>query len=732
MKITKYLSIIALSALALWSCEKDYNSQFEGFEEKTQITDVRKNVEYQLADADYKSIAENSQNKALAEAEGAEERLARLTNNKYFESEQDAIDWVPAFLANSNTWRSWSPGSTMQVSVNVAKEVPEALLAMREMKSYELAEEDYEDVTGSADSWYLTADTEKNIAAALSADDYEEGDYVAVAYQYFEGAGGDAPTNPEEREFTDVLGKAKLNEEVDVCGWITAIHSNGMVLTDKGGSILLYKIGDAENYSLGDVVTVKGKVEAFNTGFQIQENGLASIKKSKKTVEVKYPRPTTLDAAFMEQVRTREADTYEIFVKVTDATVIKSDKNYNFNFDDNSNDGVGGFYGVTDELKAKLDEKDGQKVSFYGYLNSVSKSSNVPKYIQVIVTHFETEPEFEAESVAAAAVAPMAVTRAASPVTKYAVCKYDGSAFELVSDVAVVQPADYASMGQNNSFANGSEATLLPKYLSRTYPYADAEDVISVAYIAGDSWTADRYAFDGSIWSKVGTIDTIAVPFMKESKTAWRHYPVLLLEFTTQGTKEASFVAFCQYCANWIYDNVDYKLGAPERDNAGVIVSNTAITVGGGRPEGNFFVSNYGNNEWYAGTYAFYGELNWDSSKAMNSFKNAAAVMKEKAEAGTPLDVDLGVDYQTVLSSNLKGADLVKAMQQNSIRVFEAVLSHMYPETSSSDYGSCVINIWNYYNKEEEGTKKGVYTYTFTIDGPGEFKYVKDSFGFVE
>ena len=98
MKIIKWLYVSA-ALLMLAGCDDDWNEdKLDGFK-RPDVTDI-KNIEYTLTDADYKSIAGNKTNKALAEAEGMADQLAKLTNNKYFTDEITAAKYVPAFLAD--------------------------------------------------------------------------------------------------------------------------------------------------------------------------------------------------------------------------------------------------------------------------------------------------------------------------------------------------------------------------------------------------------------------------------------------------------------------------------------------------------------------------------------------------------------------------------------------------------------------------------------------------------
>lgn len=82
MKINKWLYMSA-ALLVLAGCNDDWNEdKLDGFK-RPEVTDIKK-IEYTLLDADYKAIATNKTNKALAESLGLSDALSKLTNDKYY------------------------------------------------------------------------------------------------------------------------------------------------------------------------------------------------------------------------------------------------------------------------------------------------------------------------------------------------------------------------------------------------------------------------------------------------------------------------------------------------------------------------------------------------------------------------------------------------------------------------------------------------------------------------
>ena len=278
----------------------------------------------------------------------------------------------------------------------------------------------------------------------------------------------------------------------------------------------------------------------------------------------------------------------------------------------------------------------------------------------------------------------------------YAYLKWNGSAFEK-SDVLAVQPADYTAMGQKyGNFTNPDQDTYLPQFLAQAFPYAQEGDVKNVAFrcYAGGatSWKVDEYVSNGQAWVKTIYFEDKTDQFRK-AEGVWNIDRTLELDFTN--TSSADTKAFYQYCVNWVYDNKDVPMGAPARDNAGVIVSTDIVTIDGAKPAGNYWVSNYGNNEFYTGASAYYGNMDWRPSAVKGGF----------AAAG------LG---------DLSDDEILAALKQNTTEVFAEVLHYVYPTMTPEEYKKVVIKVYAY------GPNKN-YSFDFAVVGEGQFEYVADS-----
>ena len=487
----------------------------------------------------------------------------------------------------------------------------------------------------------------------------------------------EAPAIGGGNNYTSVLGAAVLGDVVEVNGYISAVSSQGPILTDNGGSVLLYK---TSGYELGDEVTVSGKISSYNCGFQIGTDGLTIEKTG--TTEFTYPVALNITGAYADELlTTRVNDEYAYYAKMT-GTVAVSGNYYNFNID-GAETAVGSIYGATDEVKSWL--TDGLECTLYGYFCSISKTAGAPKYVNIIVTSVEP----------AAGAAARTLAMKVNSEKRYAFYKFNGTSYEA-ADILAVQPADYRSMGQSyDNFTNPAQDNYLPLFLRETRPYAQAGDKVYLGYICRansvNSWRVDEYVFNGE-WVKTIYFGEKQDQFRK-AEGVWSIDRTLELDYTN--TSSADTKAFYQYCVNWVYDFKDVPMGAPARDNAGEIISTDIVTIDGAKPAGNYWVSNYGNNEFYTGASAYYGNVDWRPSAVKSGF--AAAGM-----------------------GDLSDDEILAKLKENTAEVYAEVLSYMYPEMTSDQYKKVVIKVYCY------GPNKN-YSFTFDVVEAGKFAYVADS-----
>ena len=682
------IALMAGVALMGVGCQTDYFNEhyLPGYENGGAIIDS-KNFELVLSADDYAAIAKNSTNKAIAEEAGEEATaaLAAIGKNKYFANQDEAAAYLPAWLSAS--YPTYDDGSMALITYTMALDVPEEVLLMNAATEYTLTEEDYMAIWGSEEE-YASAVTPKTVNKLKNvlpiADDARAGEYVVVTYNYSaEEPATEEPNQPEKpaEGYTSVLGTAVLDDVVEVRGYISAVSTQGPILTDATGSIILYKAADL-GLAVGDEVTVNGTIRAYNCGFQFDySKGDTTVEKT-GTTTVTYPEALDITGAYADELlTTRVANEYAYYAKMT-GTVSISGNYYNFNIP-GAETAVGSIYGATDEVKSWL--ADGMECTLYGYFFSISKTSGAPKYINIIVT--------SVEPIAAPEASTFALTVKSEK--RYAYFKFNGTGYEA-ADIVAVQPADYRNMGQNyDNFTNPAQDNYLPKFLEESYPYAQEGDAKYVGYIrranSVNAWCVEEYVFSG-VWTKTVYFAEKQDQFRK-NEGEWKVDRTLELDYTN--TSSADTKAFYQYCVNWVYDFKDVPMGAPARDNAGVILSTDVVTIDGAKPAGNYWVSNYGNNEFYTGASAYYGNVDWRPSAVKSGF--AAAGM-----------------------GDLSDDEILAKLKENTAEVYAEVLHYMYPDVTSDDYKKVVIKVYCY------GPNKN-YSFTFDVVEQGVFAYVPDS-----
>ena len=688
------IALMAGVALMGVGCQTDYFNEtyLPGYENGGAITDA-KNFELVLSADDYAAIAKNNANKAIAEEAGEEatEALAAIGKNKYFANQDEAAAYLPAWLSAS--YPTYDDGSMALITYTMALDVPEDVQLMNAATEYTLTEDDYKTIWGSEED-YATALTPKTVNKLKSvipvADDARAGEYVVVTYNYSneepateEPETPDTPDQPEAPAYTSVLGTAVLNDVVEVKGYISAVSTQGPILTDNTGSIIVYKAADL-GLAVGDEVTVNGPILAYNNGFQFDySKGDVTVEKTGETT-VAYPAEVLdITGAYADELLTaRVENEYAYYAKMT-GTVAVSGNYYNFNIP-GAETAVGSIYGATDEVKSWLE--DGMECTLYGYFFSISKTGDpkVAKYINIIVTSVEP---------ATASISTLALKVKSEK--QYAYFKFNGTGYEA-ADVVAIQPADYTAMGQNyGNFTNPAQDDFLPLFLGQKYPYAQVDDKVYVGYrcYAGGatSCKVDEYVFNG-VWTKTAYFAEKQDQFRK-AEGVWNVDRTLELDYTN--TSSADTKAFYQYCVNWVYDFKDVPMGAPARDNAGEILSTDIVTINGEKPAGNYWVSNYGNNEFYTGSSAYYGNVDWRPSAVKGGF--AAAGM-----------------------GDLTDDEILAKLKENTAEVYAEVLGYMYPEMTPEQYKKVVIKVYCY------GPNKN-YSFTFDVVEAGKFAYVPDS-----
>ena len=439
---------------------------------------------------------------------------------------------------------------------------------------------------------------------------------------------------------------------------------------DGAGQYLMVAITETANYAVTPLAAEKNYGYPTGTALTITD-GTIAVDEASNAVAWTVAESATAGQYTLMGTDNRYyylSGTYNSF-NVADAA---GTDGYTYTFTPNGD----GTFAVTNVTMSKSLQYDSNYSSFGCYPDSRG----------VFVTLFKLTGEVSASATAATALTSEKM---------YAYYKWNGTAFETTK-IVPVQVADYNEMGQKyGNFTNPQQDNYLPKFLAKNYPYAVAGEVAYVGYrcYAGGatSWKVDEYVSDGTVWNKTNYFATKTDQFRK-AEGEWAIDRTLELDFTGNG---AETKAFYQYCVNWVYDNKDVALGAPARDNAGVIVSTDIVTINGEKPAGNYWVSNYGNNEFYTGASAYYGNIDWRASACKGGF--AAAGM-----------------------GNLSDEEIVEQLKIHSAEVFAEVLSYVYPEMTPAEYKKVVIKVYAYGPNQN-------YAFTFNVVDTGKFAYEEGS-----
>ena len=676
MKIKNILALALIGGFALTGC--DYNmDNFEGLDSKVELKDVQ-TLEYTLTDEDYTTLAGKassmSSDKEIAAA------LAAAGKAKAFSADYPASVYLPYFLAyKGGRFYTLSDGSSIKVTYNNSIDAPAVLAEMAAATDYTVTAEDYMAVWGDEEKFIqaVTPATERKLASVIPTEGLEEGAYVAVSYNYaatepsFDGGGN---TTDPEQGYTSVLGSAALDEAVEVKGYVSAVCTQGIVLTDKTGSILVYK---ASGHAVGDELTVSGTISEYNKGFQI-DNGKATIEKT-GTTTVGYPVPTQLTPAVMEEVIARTQSEYLQYVSVTGKMSVSSDNKYYNILVDGAADSDCSFYGITDEHKALV--ADGQTVTVTGWLSSISGG----KHINIIATDVRT-----------AAAASLKAFAAPATEKRYALYRWDGSKL-TAAEAAVLQPADYKAMGQDYGNLTTPDA-YLPAYLKTTFPYAQADDVKNVVYrLFADSqtvWAAEQYLFDGTAWVKNANVEVVTDQFVRQSGK-WVYNPSVVITLTP-GKGQALSALYFQAVTDWVLENVDKPMGAEKG--------------------GTYFVTSYGNNEYYTGCSAYQGNVDMRPGSARSQYGGESYQGQELVEAGIAFAGDGYTD--------MNDGAVVELMTKRLQYVMGKVLTQLHADAKPVE-GIDVTYTINLGVYEGFNLSSCTHQLIYKVVGPAEFEFVE-------
>lgn len=590
-------AVLALAACDDNSWNEDY---LDGFTTPDN-TDVQ-TVEYTLTADDYKSIASNKTNQALA-GDNLAAALAAVGTTGKFSRDITPEEYLPAFLSSTSfPYFALSNGSAVKVTYNVATDEPEELARMNAAASTTLTDDDYKTIYGSDENYANALSPSNglnNIPAILKAKypDAEQGDYVVVNYNWSITDPVFGTVVPDEPvtgfEMTSALDGIATGDVVTVRGYITGLCTRGYIVTDKSGSILNYIPSgfDPSAYPIGSQIEVTAPVSAYNKGWQLDGANIESETVTPATEAYTYPAPTVLDGAALDQVITRTDNELAQYVQFT-GTVAVNGNNINIQVA-GAETAQGSAYFALDAIKADL--TDGAQVTVRGYVIAIAGT----RYVNTVVN----------EVVAGAAAAPRHVAAVASE-GRTALYYFNGSSWSQPSNATALSGAQCQEIAGYTTLTAAQADANLPIFLKVNFPYATEGTQRYVVYDEyKNGYVARLYIFNGTEWAQNNNTETTTLQFVRNNGQ-WKADPSVVIVLPSGRNQELSMLYF-QTCTDWVYENIDVPLGS------------TSITSGLG------YVTSFGNNEYYSGTSAYQGNVDLRADKAAAQYPDGYAGMTD-------------------------------------------------------------------------------------------------------
>lgn len=292
-------------------------------------------------------------------------------------------------------------------------------------------------------------------------------------------------------------------------GVVSALYTKGFMLTDGTGSILVYK-NTAPIEKIGDVVQVTGSTSTYNGLMQFGNKGLEvkPISENNNAVASMVPQAFVADDfnAYIAAPR-------PVYMTFEGVLSIK-DSSKGFNYYDVTVDGLENQISLSYVDDNMVDPAlNGKTVIINSYLIGVKDGQTVQAMLVSVTEATATAKAF-------------GTTRAAGAVkaNASAIYRYDATSWKLYEPatkdikLSVLQPADYIPMGYNSI---SDPSVTLPVYLSKTYPYAKADEkrIVAYYYYADKTTTvaATEFTYDGATWIETATVMPAHMLFVKSN-----------------------------------------------------------------------------------------------------------------------------------------------------------------------------------------------------------------------
>ncbi len=596
-----FFSLMAAAAVSatLNGCDDNaWNDKLDGFKDKENepLTEVQ-TIEYTMTDADYASVSSDKTNQALA-GEDLANALANVGKQKCFSEQIPAEDYAPALLASKYYYLD--NGSAVNLTYRQSVGLPAYLADAAAAELYTVTEDDYKNTVWESAEDYVNGfapskPASRYLSRILAANVSDDAGYCIVSYNQsnqepvFGNIGGGE--QPEPWKPGNTIGQATLNADIEAQAVVTGICAQGYIVTDASGSILVYMGSsfDASSVQIGQQLNITGVIGAYNKGLQI--TGSSATVEVVGTQKVTYPTAEVVNGAKLDELGARTDNELAKYITITGKVVV-SGNNINIEVDGAATT-KGSVYQGTPAQKALF--TNDAIVTVTGWFIAVAGGN---RFANMVVTAVDGKPVAAAPRHRAAAVEV--------PMTAHnAVYTYTDGRWSEATDFVVLQPGDYTDMGQKyQNLTNANQ--LLPTYLKQKFPYAAAEAVKNVLYLYYNSssketyYICDQYVYNGSEWTLNNGIETVTRQFVKNAGK-WMYDPSVVITLPS-GRNQAFSATYYQACVDWVYENICVPLG------------DTSIT------SGLFYVSKYGNNDYYSGASAYQNNVDIRGASAREQY----------------------------------------------------------------------------------------------------------------
>lgn len=568
----KSVAFLASAALLTGCGENAWNDHLDGFEEPP-VYSKTETVDYTLTAADYTTIANNSTNKSIAEAAGESAALKAVGTNGCFASAEEARKYLPAFISNSSfPYFTLENGSSIRITYDLATNQPEEVKAIDGgVKSYTVSEADYQEAWGSTEDFIKgfapAAPASASLASILKTQfpDASDGEFAVISYEEASvnpvfGSGNTEPVVYIDQPFSDNMDGFSLENVILPEGstYIWKLDNYGYM---KASGYVGGKNCDSEGWLISSEVTLSENANAV-LSFEQAYNYFADL----------------ATAAEEGSVNVREKGGN--WVRLTVPTLPEK---------------MGWTMVASGDID--LSAYNGKTIQIgFCYKSTAAKAGT-----------WEVKNVKLMDGVSTRSLSTRAAAAAVPTVAKNAIYRYDGSAWSVPGSMVILQPADYAAMGQSRNNLSGTlPAQLLPTYLSTTLPYASEDAAVIVAYNYYDgsntSYRARQFTKSEGVWviNNGATVDKFT-----RKNNEWQFNPSVEMVLPYSRNTDPSYMYYMA-CKDWVYENISKKL-YPDA------VADPAAK------KGYPFIDYRDNAEFYSGSSAYYGNVDIRANTAKSN-----------------------------------------------------------------------------------------------------------------